>query len=804
MAPLSKSVPNLIQGISHQAPQQRRDSQCEDQLDCINSPVDGCIPRPGFDLLAMYPGLDLRGCFTYDIFRDISEHYLCVIRGGAIRVFDLSDGTQCSVATPDGTAYLAASETENDVFCAATIEDYTFIANKRIVPQMASTLSPSRPSEALLSFRAGAYSTTYSVKVTYGGTDHNFTYTTPDNSVSGNAAYIATNQLASTLFGALDDLDALGFSRAVTGSVVMLYRLDGAPFQVSVSDGVGGTHLKAALGTVQSFSDLPKAAFHGFTVRVRGDSKTGADDYYVRFNGSGETGGYWEETIAPNTRTSFDAATMPWRLVNTGYRTFTFSKAPWGARVVGDETSSPNPSFVGRAIQDIAFDHNRLLILSDGTGTWSKMNNPYVLFKDTVQTVLDTDPVDYKIRGGTKRNSAPLRKIVQAGEATLIWAQKAQYRVTSGADPFRQNTVEALAASSYEFAERAEPHAVGTSLYLPTEAGAYCRIRDLFLRDGKAQGDSDITSHVGRLIPAGVRSISSADSLGMLLVFSEMAPSRLYAYNWLFSDNQRVQSAWNIWRLPAGCTTLWSTSFRSYVYALVHRAEGAALLRLDLSPDLTDPGGDYQTRLDFRISQARLASAVSYNAGTNTSTLALPWTPSELDANPRAILVGVAADATNATSSFVRGAAPEVLGRSGSSIIVRGDLRSIPLYVGFRISAEREESEFYLRGEEGTQPTDLLMVEQYVPVHAKTAYYRAEVTYADGRKMSYEFVGGTLGSPATLTDKVILANGNLTVPITSANNNFRVRLINDSFLPSAWQTAEWRYNAALRAVPRRN
>ena len=72
MAVLSKSVPNLIQGISQQAPQQRRDSQCEDQLDCINSPVEGCVPRPHFDLLKSLPGATFTDCFAYDIFRDFN------------------------------------------------------------------------------------------------------------------------------------------------------------------------------------------------------------------------------------------------------------------------------------------------------------------------------------------------------------------------------------------------------------------------------------------------------------------------------------------------------------------------------------------------------------------------------------------------------------------------------------------------------------------------------------------------------------------------------------------------------------
>lgn len=803
MALQSQAVANLIQGVSQQAPQQRRDSQAEEQFDCVNSPVEGCIPRPHFDLTKMLPGEDFAGCYAYDIFRDFNEHYLVVVKSGSLRVFDLADGTECTVTAPDGFGYLATSSVPSETFCAATVEDYTFVANRDVIPQLGSETAPERPKEALIYFKAGAYSTTYRLYVGFGGAFYIYTYTTPDNSVSGNAAYIATNQLTNAMYGAMAGLDALGFTRSLHGSSIKLARTDGADFTVEAQDGVGQTHFKAAKDTIQVFSDLPKGGVDKFTIKVRGDSKTGDDDYYVAFSGISESGGYWEETVKPGSKIKLDAATMPYQLINTGYRTFTFQKAQWGQRVAGDTTSAPDPSFVGKRIQDLFFDRNRLAILTEGTCVWSKLNNPYVFWADTVQTVLDTAPVDIKIRGGRTRGSAPLRRAVQAGEATMLWAQKAQYRITSGSDPFKQDTVEAPPSTSYEFAEGALPLSVGTSLYFVTEPGAYARLRDLFIREGKPLDDTDVTAHVGKYIPSGVRYLSASDALGLLMVWSEATPSRLYAYNWLVSDNQRVQSAWQTWRLPPQTQILWTTCFRSFVYALVQRPDGAAFLRLDLSQDLTDPGGSYLTRLDMRVSSAGGIGVVTYDATTDTSSVPLPYQPYELDADPTRVLVAVAQSGANSQRAYVRGQSLPVLGRSGATLKVRGDVRGIQLYVGHRISAEREESEFYLRSEAGARPVDHLQVAEVVYVHAKSAYYRAEVTYTDGRVASYEFAGRYLGDPSNVTDTVVIANGELRVPIACEHRGFKLRLINDSFLPSAWQTSEWRYTAALRAVPNR-
>jgi hypothetical protein len=825
----AQPIPNLIQGASQQSPLQRRDTQCEEQYDCLNSPVEDAIPRPGFNLSRLAASLDLSEAFFQEIGRNGTERYLVAVTDGDLMVFDLEDGTECTVTFPDGKGYLGTgSVLAKDAFCGASIDDYYFLANKTVLPAMDVTTSPSRPKEALVHFRAGQYLATYQLAITYNGNVYTWAYTSPDNSVAANAKFIATNQLAATFARALTGsaqtpttsgtssgsaaagvgpVDAgqttgmvgaitatsLGFSVALSGNVIRIWRNDGVDFKIDASDGAGNNQIIAIKDEARSFATLPSTAFNGFTVKVKGDSKSKADDYYVTYRSSGSADGVWEETVAPATLTTLDPDTMPWALVNTAYRTFVFQKNTWGTRIAGDETSAKDPSFVGRKIQDIFADTGkRLGILTPSGPVYSKARDPFTYFADTVQTVLADAPVDLEVA------SAVLEMVVQASENTFLWSQGGQYRVSSAANEvFKQDTAEAKISTKYKFASKARPLSVAQSLLFAAEPGRFVKIRDLFLVDGRPRGEQDITEHVPKYIPTGVRVIAGSDTLGLGLVLSEGSPTNLYAYNWKFDGNARVQSAWNTWRLPAGGTILWVGLDDSTVNVVVQRSDGVAFLTMDAAPKVTDPGGDYLTRLDYRVDENQVLKA--FDAGTNITTITLPYTTHADDPDTFEVVVR-----TSDPSGLKRGRAFKILSRTGAEVEVEGDATGYELYAGFRFSAERIEEGFYLRSEQGVKIADALTVSEIIVSVSETAYTRAEVIKPNGAVDSYLWTGRIIGSQTNLLDEVAIASGPFKIPINSAHDGYKLRLVNDSYLPSRWQAQEVRYRVVLRAVtPRR-
>lgn len=834
----TRAVPNLIQGVSQQAPMQRRDTQCEEQFDCMNSPVDGCVARLGSDLIKFLSGTTLSGAFFFDIRRSASEWYLGVVYPGVIRVFDLADFTECTVNVDPSDAHeaylTAVSGQSRDAFTATSIDDYTFVANKQIVPAMAGTLSPARPKEALFYFRAGNYQTRFVIAIIYAGTRYTWTYTTPDNSVAGNAYYVTTNQLAATFFkamtgaaapvptsgssgrgvGATDDgtppsgwpdptggttAISLGFSMEINGNVIRVWREDGNEFEVETTDGNGDTLLKGVKAKVSSLSDLPNRCFEGFTVKVQGDAKAADDDYYAKYVLDGTNGGYWEETVAPGVPIGLNPDTMPYQLVNTGYRTFTFGRTQWGGRVVGDVDSAPDPSFVGRSIQHLAYDNQRLAILTEAGPIWSKARNPFVFFPDTVQTKLAEAPIDTTV-SGTEEVSL-LRRFVHKSGATFLWADQLQFSVSSGTQPFTQETVEIKPSTSFEVIAQARPCGVAQSLFFASTFGSNAIIRDLYVTGDQrtAPQDTDVTGHVPRYIPNGVRWLAASDLLSLLFVQTDGAPQNLYVYNWLISGEQRPLSAWNTWRFPASSTILWIGTYRSATRVLIQRPDGLAVtsLTLGIRGVDTEPGATYATRMDMRIRESAFTS-ITYDAGTNRTTITMPYALT--GGTP---LVAVRDDDLVPSGGRGRGHAPKILSVGTNTIVLAGDYRGHHFYVGFRIRSERLESRFFLRDEAGSIPAERLQVRWIDYVHARTGYYRVEVSQKNGQQWSYPFEGRVMGDAGNILDTVVLDDGHLHVPVNSEAGQVSVRLVNDSFLPSAWQSAVWAYEAVVRAPPDR-
>ncbi|GJE18760.1 phage nozzle protein [Methylobacterium marchantiae] len=835
MGASSKPVPNLIQGVSQQSAQQRRDSQCEAQFDCFNSPKDGAVARNGAELVKFYPGQDLSECFPYELIRGREEHYLVLVRGpdrGGMGVLDLTTGEPATVTTEGVGSYLTAPAPAESNFCAQTVDDYTFIANKSIVPGLAAARSTTRPREALIFFKAGAYSSTYAISVLWQGVTYRWLYQTPDNSTAANAPYIATNFLASifyramtgvqpggTLNGAVGsigtgeagtgvvvkdnsdggstnpDITDLGFSMAINGNLLRLWRNDGQNFTMDTSDSVGDTYLVSFKDTVRSFSELPKGGFEGFLLKVKakpGQSENAAD-YWVEYVSNTATSGFWQERVAPDVPVLLDASTMPHALVNLSPGVFVFRPQVWSSRIAGDGVdSAKDPGFVGKPIKDLFFHKGRLAILTESTVDFSKARNVFSHFPDTVQTLLADAPIGLTLSASD--TIALLRRHAKVDESLYLWAQGAQFKISAGQNPFKQDTVEADDSTAYEFAEQSNFARVGTTLYFATEPNEFATVRNLVFSQGKAAGDTDITSHISEYIPAGVRRLAPSDTGQAIFVRTDGAPNRLFLYNYLVQDRTVVQSAWNTWRFPVE-KIIWASVYRMDLLMLVQRPDGAMLLKVPLSARLVDdePGAEYRTRMDLRVPDTQCT--VTYDGAAEETSISPPY------AIPAGDELDFMVSSRTTTGAYVRGRGATILRRSTAGrLVVKGDWSTTPFYLGRRIRSERTESTFYLRSEAGVVPTDSITIREFNLRYAATGYTRVEVDIGAGRPTrKHETRHIKVGTAEGVSRPPIISSDVVRAVVDGRHDETTVTTINDSWLPSRWQTAEWRYEPVLRA-----
>lgn len=828
----SKHIPNLIQGVSQQAAPERRDTQCEDQLNCLNSPVDGCAKRPPMTFAMYADGLNWEGAKIFDYYRDDNELYVMAVKDdGTIQGINLLTMEEVTVTNSAPKSYLASSNPRKYI-AAAVVDDYVFLSNKDTKPEMKDdAFTTDRPHEALIHFKAGAYSTRYIVVIHCNGLFYKWVYKTPDNSVESNADYIATNQLAATFYkamagfdpptGASGDADSYGslgcaagdtasyatmtltdihadFQIHINGSTLRVHNPT-IDFEVSVQDGVGDTYIVACKDKVSSFEDLPNRAFDGFIIKVAGEDRSEADDFYVKYNANGNGDGVWVETVAKNIKYQPKPSTWPHALYNSASSTFDLQYGQWGNRVVGDTDSDPNPHFINNKVVDVFYDHQRLGFLTKDAVCWSKSQNPWVFFRDTVQTVLATDPVTVQIRGGRNKNAAILERIVFAEEATFVWAQRNQYRITSGSDPFKQETVEAKPSTAFEYTALVAPVPVAESLYFATDTGRFSRIRDLYIEDGKPRGSTDVTEHTPKYVPDGVVCMTASDTARTLFVTTSEGSYRyLYVYQWLFSGMDRIQSAWNRWCLPEGHEILWVVTLERSVYVIVQLpGKGVGVVMLDMTPGATDSvGATYRTHLDWMVDGDTISS--SYDSVTNRTTITMPY-PIVRGAEDE---VAVVVSSALLSTGYKRGQQIRVVSASGTSVVVEGDITGIHWYVGYLYDSYRTESQFFLRSEAGITPADRLTITDIVVSHAETVAYEVEVTLTRVKQGSVKEHTSTFdASSVYMNDEVIVDDGHFVVHVGEESKYTTIRLRNKSPYPSKWQSLEYRYTATMRAQP---
>ena len=700
-----------MQGVSQQSAAERRDTQCDAQFDCINSPLTGCSARAGADVVSYHSGIDLTGAYCWEIVRGTTEHYLATLKAGVFEVFDLNTGALCTVtnSVPGGDTYLTniSGGPDKDAYRSQSVQDYTFFINKSIAPAFTSSVTASRPPECLLFFQSGNYLTTYGISINYNGTLYTFTYKTPDNSVVGNAAYIWTNQLAATFYRAFTGinpttnngntpggvgsaglagdpggsgsgttsvvvapctLQSLGFSVQLDGNLIRIWRPnDNNAFAVDCTDGGGDTQIMAFKDTVQSFSLLPKFGFAGFQLEVVGVNNAGsASNYFVNYVDNGNGSGYWSECPKQGIQYALDPTTMPHALRCNAPDVFEVVQLAWQPRICGDGVlTAANPGFIGRMPYDIFYHEGRLAILTDTTCDWSKAKQVYTFLPDTVQTELPDTPIGITLSAPDEVVLA--RRATQVNESLNLWAQRVQFRPNAGTvNPFQANTIQNPPSTAYEFSETGGFCKVGTSLYFAYEADSYATILKLVYQGGMVAGDVDVTAHVQQYIPSGVAGIAGSAVQKVLMVrcsgvagqtqqYEAEGDNNLYVYNFLTQGDTLVQSAWNTWRLPTS-TIVWHAIYRQYLYLGVQSnptsgvTGGFFILTIPLNPSHFDTGyTDYLTRLDLRVTEAQCT--VAYNSTTNITSITLPYMAFLEDQGFPPLMVGIRTTA----GKFVRG-----------------------------------------------------------------------------------------------------------------------------------------------------
>jgi hypothetical protein len=773
-SPTSELVPSLVQGISQQAAYSRAKGANEDQENCINDLLRGARARNGGAVLA-HGSQAFDDPFKYRIKRSPLEDYVFTLEGGQVRIFNLADGTQCSVTTDTevtDSGYLGNTGSSRRSFSAVTVKDTTFLANKQVVPAMAAEVSPARGHLGIVHFKASTYSTLYKVTVRQGASSWTASYTTPDNSVAVNATFIATNRLASEFGQALDAVLPAAFSVFWRGSSVLIEH-DSADFTLESEDGQGGEQLRCFTDKVKRTSDLPESAWDGYTVAVGGDpDKTQSEDFYIEYRGDGDTGA-WEEVVRWATPTTLDPDTMPVRIVHTALNTFEIKQATWGKRLAGDGVdTSKDPSFVGSSIVSMEFNEGRLCLFTEDGYVLSRTKNGFVYFPDSAQTNLDTDPVDAENASGSVTT---ITSSVIAGEQLQAWADEVQTRIDAGDQRLTEEFIANRQVTNYSYDGEVKPINGGqSSIFFGTSRGDHVWFTEVVYRGNVPRGEIEFNSQCSELLPGHLRHLEIASSSSMLVALSSGSDSTAYLYQWYNQGDERVQSAWNKWTWPAVTKIVGAWARQTSIVVLLRWPNGSFTLEDIPSSWRMDTSGLCPIRLDHQVSDLQGTAEAQNADGRWPVLVTLPYEVDTADrANWRAVT-------SRTTGPEARGVALPVEWVSATQVRVLGPQENHQFLFGRRIRAMLELTELYISRDGLTLPSDVIQIQRVIIHHQDTANYILEVG-ADAAVETFEAPRGDYAN-----NQVALSNGKQEFSIGLRSGEAKLRLVNDSHLPSAW------------------
>lgn len=740
---VNRAIPALYNGISQQPPTLRLPSQAEVQINGWSTVVEGLRHRPPFQHAAKISSSDLSSAYIHIINRTSIQRFVVVLTNGNIQVYDMA-GNAKTVNFPAGRAYLTVGTATTD-FSATTVADYTFIVNKTITVGMKA---------------------------------------------------VGADQSAQSTYNYWLNLQRTGADLTNFANFAAIQKQYGA-----------NTATGAFKGAKQTFDDLPKSTdtvppIQGDIWLIQGDQTSGFTAYYVIYDG-----GVWNETVEPGLQNSIDETTMPWALVHNPDDTFNFAPFSWAPRRVGDETTNPNPSFVGRTINDVFFYQNRLGMLTGENIVCSAAGDFGTFYRLTVLQLLADSVIDV---GASETNVTNMDFAVPFAQGLMLFSDQTQFRLVTPLDgSFTPTTVSLQVATRYIASTSVRPIMLGSDIYFASEDDSFAHLREYFVKlsfTGQIQTDADdVSSHVPSYIPKGVYLLAGSNLHDAVFLATSAQPSRLYVYKFYWADEQnKAQSSWGYWDFGTGCSVLAAAGLDDYLYAIVKRPDGTFIEKMSLAVGanvgLTDNNGNvYDLMLDRRVSVPG-----SYIAAPGDYTVfTLPYAYDQATLRLVQGADGATPGAMYDPSTYVF--------QNATQVRVPGNVTGHAFAGQVYTFKYQFSQQFMLNQNNVAVLSGRLTLHNWAVYYLSTAFFKVAVdSYGNGNPNTVAFVpadaadytGMTVGSAALIAGKPNFHSGSAQFGVFGESKEATIQLINDTPYPVTFFEAEWEgdYNNRGRTI----
>lgn len=622
------SLKSLLQGVSQQPVRDRLPGQATRQTNMSSDPVTGLTRRAGTDLVKQLGSTpDSNGFYPFST--SDGNKFVAWFTEDHFKVHDLNGDSKTVNIIGSAENYITSG---TGFRCSTDEDDTTYIVATNIKPSMLSNVPTYYNNEtdkysAIVQILGGQYGKKYRILINNAlAAEHE----TADGSGADEVAEVSTAFIAAALVTAWT---LPGYTITRREDIICITK--STYFKASVADGQGNVNVKCMNRSVPDTADLPRIAPHLYVVRVAQQTDP-EKDMWFKFVVDGEEDnltpslslfgqeGYWQECVAPDTKYRFNLATMPHLLTyDAGTGQFTLKQGTWSNRLVGTSTSNPDPSFIGTAIKDVGNFQGRLVFIAGSSVIMSRTNKSFDFWLSTTSALSDTDPIDIN----STVDSSTLTSIVQHNRDLVLFSSKAQFIVYGRSKATPENVAMTL-TTRFESDPSAHPVGAGKNVFFSSNYGKYSAIREFFAEGDTAVNDSrPITQHVKQYIYGEAKHLSSSSNYDLLLVHTASRPTSVYVYQYIWSDQEKVQSAWHEWTFEH--SIVYSFFDEDRIYLIQRIDNGYYLLRmpLDIQPKY---GINFPVHLDqqFDVLNVDKAFALPYSYLTEDDLLCVQATDS--------------------------------------------------------------------------------------------------------------------------------------------------------------------------------
>jgi len=754
------------------------------------------------------------------------------------------DGVAITTQTPPYLAVGPQPTEATTNYAAVTIADTTFILNKAVTPAMKSAISGGatfnnhQRRRGTVFIKEGAYNAEYTVTATDdNGEERNIRIVTSDGLGSGNVNDSKTDNICAAIHAALTDTSNSRSGRVFNtanyptfadedtgikiyytqtdpsyqtpgvgsyskffyreGSVLLWQanfttapgtEYDDTEVNIFVEDSYGDTLSDSFTETKGSFEGLPLTSADQYLLQITGAPESPTDDYYVKFdldkpnNSGSERGkGRWVESLAAGIEYKIDETTMPHELVKVSPTTYKFRPVTWTDKTVGDAITDPEPSFIGKKINDIFFFKSRLGLLSGENVILSELDDPYNFWRTTVTQVLATDRIDIQ---SSVNEITELRFAVPFANQMVVFSDRTQFIIAYGSQGLTPSTASLAQIASYECSKNVSPIALDNNIIFAQDRSSSTAIYEMF-PTGTTELSfeaQEITQQIPSYLQGKCMRLAGSSLANTIIVQTTGPANELYMYKYFNQGRDRILSSWFKYTFPVkrikGIHYVDDKCYKVNTLATVANPSADATnfidyFRVDNTETLTH-------NVDFTIPHTDMYSIsldgngdtdvrIPQEGGTNTVNIGdyFDRTDNLVVFDDQNVLATLKAPAT------------------GYDIKIEGDWTAKTFYVGVLYDAEYEFSKQYIkRGDSFGQEVPLVngrttvkWAEVYV---SNTQYLQMQVSYPNvNRDTTTKSISGNIAGESVLGDQNS-ETGTLRSVVAARNDVPTIKLINNT------------------------